>query len=327
MKNRSERVVPPSFVLSLADDSCLVLYAGDETAARVLDFLARTAQLSPVPDLLPAGARCLLVATDGERATRGNLPYTADTVCVLASPDAPRRRRRVDLTRTQSRNQRRFRRPDPEPMPEEQWLWQQLARLSAAIARETQHQGGVLLHSGLAAYPNLADLQDLKDLDGILLAGRSGVGKTTASHRLGPPWHALADDVTLVARDTEGSYWAHPWPTWSWFFGKEDRRPGGGVWDVQRAVPLRAIFVLEQGGEDRVGPLGPGHAVALLAVLARHYLRGKPLDEIAAFNSRRFDNLCALVRTVPAYLLHVSLDGAFWTEIERVIYAERIQVS
>jgi len=149
------------------------------------------------------------------------------------------------------------------------------------------------------------------------------VGKSTASTRLPPPWRALADDVTLVVRDREGVYWAHPWPTWSWFFGKEDRRPGGGVWDVQQAVPLRAIFVLEQGDEDRVEPMGPGHAVALLAELARqastYYLRGKPLDEIAAFNFQRFENLCALVRTVPAYLLHVSLDGAFWIEIERVI--------
>jgi SynChlorMet cassette protein ScmC len=159
---------------------------------------------------------------------------------------------------------------------------------------------------------------------GILLAGRSGVGKSTASMRLPPPWRALADDMALVVRDEAphagGVYWVHPWPTWSWFFGREDRRPGGGTWDVQQAVPLRTIFVLEQGEEDRAEPIGPGRAVALLAELARQTsTRGMSLDEIAAFNLQRFENLCALVRAVPAYLLHVSLDGAFWEEIARAL--------
>jgi SynChlorMet cassette protein ScmC len=119
------------------------------------------------------------------------------------------------------------------------------------------------------------------------------------------------------------TYWAHPWPTWSWFFGKEDYRPGGGSWDMQQAVPLRAIFILEQGEEDQVEPMGPAHALCTLTELAaqtsRHLLQGLPLDEIAVFNLQRFENLCALVQTVPAYLLHVSRDGAFWEEIEQVI--------
>jgi hypothetical protein len=88
-------------------------------------------------------------------------------------------------------------------------------------------------------------------------------------------------------------------------------------------VPLRAIFILEQGKEDQAEPIGPGHAVCLLTELARQatlvLLRGLPLDEIAAFNLQHFENLCALARAVPAYLLHVSLEGAFWEEIERAI--------
>jgi len=44
-----------------------------------------------------------------------------------------------------------------------------------------------------------------------------------------------------------------------------------------------------------------------------------PHAEIAAFHRQRFDNLCALVRAAPAYLLHVSLTGAFWTVIEGVL--------
>jgi len=141
----------PPVTLSLADGTRLTLCAGDETAARVLDFLARAAALTPSPRASVGGAergvkaRRLLVVTDVGQI--GNLP--SDAVCVLASPDAPGRRRRKDLIRARLEN----RRPDPEPPPPEQWFWQQLARLSAAIAREAQPRGGVLLHSGLALTP------------------------------------------------------------------------------------------------------------------------------------------------------------------------------
>jgi SynChlorMet cassette protein ScmC len=211
------------------------------------------------------------------------------------------------------------------PITEEQWFWQQLVRLSACIGRETHARGGVLLHSGLAAYPGSPPLSRTERTgieSGVLLAGRSGVGKSTAIRRLPSPWDSLADDVTLVVRDEWGMYWAHPWPTWSRFFG-EGAGDGSDTWDVQQAVPLWAIFVLEQGEKDRAEPMGPGHAVCLLAELglqtSTQALIGMPLDEIAAFNLQRFENLCDLVQAVPAYLLDVSLNGTFWEEIERVL--------
>jgi SynChlorMet cassette protein ScmC len=310
------------FLLSLASGTRLALCAGDEAAARVLGFLGRAAQLMPAPASLPPGTRHLLVVTDPGRAARGNLPYTtgADAVCVLASPDAPRHRRAIDLVR--AREGKLAQPCIAEPLPEEQWFWQQLTRLSAAIARETQPYGGVLLHSGLAAYPDLSGFGNLTGLGGVLLAGRSGVGKSTASRRLPHTWRALADDVTLVVCNGRGAYYVHPWPTWSRFFGDE-AGDGSDTWNVQQAVLLHAIVILEQGPVDRIEPLGPGHAVALLSELAqqasRYLVEGMSRDELAAFHCQRFDNLCALVRAVPAYLLHVSRDGAFWTEIERVI--------
>lgn len=206
---------------------------------------------------------------------------------------------------------------------EDQWLWQQLLRLSTCIGRETLERGGVLLHSALAGWALTGrQVAGTKVKHGVLLAGRSGVGKSTASRRLSSPWRSLADDVTLVVRAADGTYWAHPWPTWSRFFGAE-AGTGADSWDVESAVPLRAIFVLEQGSPSRAEPLGPGHAVALLAELARqtssNAIRAWQAGEVIAFNVGRFDNLCALVRAVPAYLLHVSLDGAFWEEMERVL--------
>lgn len=299
---------PSSFCLSLADDTHLVLYAGDETADQVLAFWAWAARLLSVP--LPAGeGRRLLVTTAGHDC---DASHTADQVCTLQPPDImgrPRRRNRV--------------RHGALPLLPDQWFWRQLARLSACIAGETQPRGGVLLHSGLAVCLDSKGPGTPSGAEtGVLLAGRSGVGKSTACRRLPRPWRALADDMTLVVRDSGGRYRAHPWPTWSRFFGDE-AGDGSDTWDVQQSVALRAIVILEQGSADRMEPLGPGHAVALLSELARQasfrLTQDMPLDRVTAFHRQRFDNLCALVRTVPAYRLHASPDGAFWHEMERVL--------
>ncbi|MCG6537340.1 MAG: SynChlorMet cassette protein ScmC [Syntrophales bacterium LBB04] len=266
-----------------------------------MDFLARVAGLTSAPpgwDMV----RRLLVVTD--LASTDSSPYVreADVVCSLEPAETLQRFYR--------------RRGRTGQLTEEQRLWRKLTRLSSCIARETQPNGGALLHSGLALTP--------PEWSGsaILVAGRSGVGKSTTIRRLPPPWRALSDDTALVVRDQTGAYRAHPWPTWSRFFGPE-KGDGGDTWDVQQSVPLKAVFVLEQGEADRIEPLGPGKAVALLAELARqtstHFLHGMPLQEISAFNRRGFENLCALVQAVPAYLLHVSLEGAFWEEIARTI--------
>jgi SynChlorMet cassette protein ScmC len=179
-------------------------------------------------------------------------------------------------------------------------------RLSLVFAREAQARGGVLIHGALAE----------RDGIGVVLAAPSGTGKTTASNRLPAPWRALCDDATLVVRDPQGNYWAHPWPSWSRVLDGEP----GGTWDVQRAVPLRGIFVLAQAVEDRVERVGPAHAVSLLVECVTQASMLMPLglfkEEARALHLERFNNLCALVRVMPAYVLHISQTGAFWQEID-----------
>jgi SynChlorMet cassette protein ScmC len=327
MKDHSKQIWPssctsPPFLLSLASGARLALDAGDEAACKVLNFLGRAARMSTAPSPLPDGVRRLLVVTDTGQDRVSPCPNDAPSVCALAHPGTPLSRRRTDLAHISPKHRLAARLRDPEPLPEDQWFWQQLSRLSAAIARETQSLGGVLLHSGLAFLPSPQGGEG-QDEGGVLLAGRSGVGKSTASRRLPPPWRALADDVTLVLRCPAGTYSAHPWPTWSRFFG-DKAGDGSDTWDVQQAVPLRAIIVLEQGAVDSIEPLGPGHTLALLSELAQqtstYLLPGMSHAELSAFHLQRFDNLCALVRTVPGYLLHMSQDGSFWTEIERVLW-------
>lgn len=184
-----------------------------------------------------------------------------------------------------------------------------LVRLSLVFAREAHARGGVLIHGALAE----------KDGMGVILAAPGGTGKTTASSRLPAPWRSRCDDTTLVVRDPQGRYLAHPWPTWSRFL----EGGVGGTWDVQCAVPLRGIFLLARAGDDHVERIGPGHAVSLLVECVRQASQFMPLglfkEEIHALHLERFNNLCALTRAVPAHILHISLTGAFWQEIERTL--------
>ena len=184
-----------------------------------------------------------------------------------------------------------------------------LTRLSLILARQSQAGGGVLLHGGLAERDGL----------GVILAAAGGTGKTTASNRLPAPWRSLCDDTTLVVRDPQGRYWAHPWPTWSRFLDGEP----GGTWDVQNAVPLKGIFFLARAAEDRAERLGLGHTVSMLVECAGQasmvMALGLSPEELRAHHLERFNNLCALARITPAHRLHLSLNGAFWQEMERTL--------
>jgi Coenzyme PQQ synthesis protein D (PqqD) len=307
--------VGEGFLLALADGSRFLIRAGDELAARVVAQFAAAASLIPASVQREQGQGVeVLVVTEGHAALQDAVGD--GSICVIQAPGrVPERRsgegRGAGL---------------PRPLSETEWLWQQLARLSAFIGQEAQARGGVLLHSALALLPSFSGRPtrsvgrcDGGEGSGVLLTGRSGVGKTTASSRLAPPWRSLCDDMTLVVRDDTGACWAHPWPTWSRLLGEhvDDR------WDVQNAVPLQAIFVIDQAAQDRAAPAGEGQAVGLLLEVARQATRrlwvGVTPDEFRAFHVHRFENLCALVRAVPVYLLDVSLDGAFWEEMARVL--------
>lgn len=196
---------------------------------------------------------------------------------------------------------------DPQPGAHALLVFMEVARV---IAQDAQARGGVLLHAALAE----------REGAGIVLVGPSGMGKTTTSQRLPPPWQARCDDAVLVVRDREGVYWAHPWPTWSRFAFNGP----GGSWQVPVASRLRAIFCLSQAGRDWVEPIGPGQALQLLTGLSEvtgqmPRSSGAVLEEGRRLRLQRFDNLSQLVRTLPVYVLHLSREGAFWNEIERVL--------
>jgi SynChlorMet cassette protein ScmC len=278
--------------LSLADNSAWTIVSKDQSASWVVSQLADAMQLRHRQF---ANAYRLHVAAHGaaasERASvkqvglmisRLTLPVESPKITVYVNPS--------DIRGVQVR---------------------QLRYLSQVIASYALVSGGLLLHGALLA----------REGQGVLLTGPSGVGKTTASSRVPPPWRALSDDATLVVRDADGTYWAHPWPTWSAFLSGGRSKKS---WNVGQAVPLRAIFFLNQAGEDRVAPIGDSEAVGRLVQAAEQVsyfaLHMMDTNGTRALRIQRFGNVCKLVERVPHHILHLSLTGAFWEAIERALY-------
>jgi len=274
--------------LVLADGSHWEIASGDEEAASIVSQLGCAMQLgltAGASEPSHSGNLCRLIVQVDAHTSAGDcaVPLASENngvvVCVLS------------------------------PCDQGGIPYVNLLRLSQVLAREAQARGGVLIHGALAE----------RDGMGVILAGPGGTGKTTASHRLPPPWRSLCDDTTLVVRNPQGDYWAHPWPTWSRFL---EGGPGG-TWNVQVAVPVKGIFFLAQAVEDRVERAGPGRAVSLFVECVRQASMFMPLglskEEVRALHLERFNNLCVLARAIPAHVLHISLTGAFWQEIERAL--------
>lgn len=276
--------------LTLADGSRWEIAAADAEAVEVVAQLGDAMQLRVTPDAsapMQQGVMRLRVHTDWQDRGSSSLPmYTA-----VPAEDGGR------CIYIQP----------PEP---DNGMYLQLVRLALVVARDVQTHGGMLIHGALAE----------QNGRGVILAAPGGRGKTTASNRLPPPWRSWCDDATLVVPDEHGNYWAHPWPTWSRFIC---HAAGGGTWDVQRAVPLKAIYVLSQACDDRVEPIGRGQTVSLLVECAEQaaILMGQGLAqaEKRTLHLERFNNLCSLVRVIPGAILHISLTGAFWELITQAL--------
>ena len=187
----------------------------------------------------------------------------------------------------------------------------QLMQLSLIFCNQAETQGGLLIHGGLAE----------KNGVGIILAGPGEAGKSTASRRLPSPWKSLSDDTTLIVRDKQGLYHAHPWPTWSTFmFGGK-----GGSWDVQHSIPLKAIFLLNQNEKDYIESIGKGQTVCMLNETGEQpwWMLANGFDDQKRqfLNLQRFNNICQLAKTIPGYILHISKNGSFWEEIDQVLFS------
>jgi SynChlorMet cassette protein ScmC len=169
--------------------------------------------------------------------------------------------------------------------------------------------GGVPLHAALVEFEG----------KGVLLAGRSGAGKSTGCHRLPRPWKVHSDDMALVVRQAPGLYRVHPLPTWSVVNpGRKNR-----CWHLRRHVPLSALCFLEQAKEDEIGPLGGAMGSALINESAKvifscaNAFRMDTADP--GFKGKRFLNSADIAQATPLFTLRVSLAGRFWELIEHAL--------
>lgn len=199
-------------------------------------------------------------------------------------------------------------RDDRKPSDEEgRQLYETFIQMMKIIYRGVLNRNGLFLHGALAERKG----------SGVILAGPSGVGKTTASIRLPSPWRSLSDDLTLVVRDDQGRYWGHPWPGWSFFW---DRNKSGRKWDSSYAVPLKGLFFLAQAPEDKAESIGTGRATGMLLETAKQAsgrLDARSSDEdLLSMNLQLFNNACIMAKSIKSFTLNVSLNGQFWNEMD-----------
>jgi SynChlorMet cassette protein ScmC len=177
------------------------------------------------------------------------------------------------------------------------------------IYQRAQDSGGLPFHAALVGRNGI----------GVLLAAPGNGGKSTCCRRLPPPWHVLCDDETLIVREHQKQYSAHPFPTWSDYLWRGSER----TWNVQRHLPLSAIFFLEQAETDQAVPVGQGQAATYINQLAAEVChrnwRNLGREKEMSLKRKLFDNACELARAVPAFQLRVSQNGQFWEEMERVL--------
>lgn len=166
------------------------------------------------------------------------------------------------------------------------------------------------VHAALAKFNN----------QGILIAAAGGTGKSTCSLRLPAPWQALADDHALiVTNQTDGQFHVHPMPTWSDHLWATKF----STYDTTSAVPLKAIFFLEQSLQDKVTPLVKSIATHKTFICFKqiweNYMTKLNKTEKAAMGQQLFNNACDLTENIPCYTLEATLYGQFWQAIEKVL--------
>jgi SynChlorMet cassette protein ScmC len=177
------------------------------------------------------------------------------------------------------------------------------------VYQRTQDLGGLPLHAALVERNGF----------GVLLAARGGIGKSTCCRRLQDPWQPLCDDEVLVVCHSQNGYLAHPFPTWSDYFADRFDR----TWNIEKYVPLKALFFLEQSETDEVVPMGRGQSAVLVyqsatEVCHRNWMK-VDCEEVSNFRKNLFENSCRLAKAIPAFRLKASLKGRFWEKIEEAL--------
>jgi hypothetical protein len=149
-------------------------------------------------------------------------------------------------------------------------------------------QGGFLLHSASA----------IRNGKAFLFAGVSGAGKTTISRLAPADATLLTDEISYVRRLGE-DYVAFGTP-----FTGELAKLG-----ENRSAPVAALYLLAQGRENRVEPVGASDAGRELLANTLFFAEDQELVHWA------FQAACDFVHRVPVYRLTFMPDARVWEMI------------
>jgi SynChlorMet cassette protein ScmC len=191
------------------------------------------------------------------------------------------------------------------------WLLQvdQMRRSLFPVYVDAVLAGGIPVHGALVEHKG----------SGVILAGRSGEGKSTACGRLPVPWRTVSDDMCLVLKSPAAGFQAYPLPTWSIF--RHDHT--SGRCRAGRLLPLRAVFFLKQAPEDECLEMKKSAAAISLASVALQVFRSIdsefPRAEDSDVKRGLYANAASLALAIPSHLLRISLTGCFWEKMEEVL--------
>jgi hypothetical protein len=146
-------------------------------------------------------------------------------------------------------------------------------------------QGGFLVHAASAVRNGRA----------FLFAGRSGAGKTTIS-RLAPPDATLLTDEISYVRKAGSNYVAFGTP-----FTGELAKVGENV-----SAPIAAVYLLSQGPENRIEPVGNAEAGRVLLENILFFAKDPELVQLV------FASACEFCACVPVRRLTFRPDASVW---------------
>ncbi len=181
--------------------------------------------------------------------------------------------------------------------------------LLTSIALRNEVNGGFLVHGIMLEH----------EKGSIILAGASGVGKTTAATRTpDDKWKKRSDDLTMVVKGIDGNYYAHPWPGTKAYLQYEIH------YDTQKGVKLKSLFFLVQKAERHIKQTELLNAIAMLqrVTMQAMNLPDPSVDpkNVGEMRKNRLSNLAEFITKVPTYELHLNKTDPFWEDIETLVF-------
>ena len=184
-----------------------------------------------------------------------------------------------------------------------------IALICDLIALRNETCGGFLVHGIMLKYQEKA----------IILAGPSGIGKTTAACKMSDHWEICSDDLTLIVKgsDNNNNYYAHPWP------GSKAYRHNEIRYNASCGVRLKNLFFIIHNTKVRIEKVNVIRALAMLKGVAEDAmaLPDPSIDpkNVGVMIENRFHNLAEFVQKVPIYELHLNKTDLFGKEIEKLL--------